>query len=206
MILVAARGQGEMKSVFLKIGALTLGVCLALALAACTEHSFPTASPQTNGHAAVAGPTNNPASLEAGTSTAVTANAVIVNKSERKLRLLRDGAVIATFPVGLGSNPQGDKIQEGDGRTPEGTYVLDGRNLQSHYHLSIHISYPNDADWAQAAARGVSPGGDIFIHGTPWLDYVAGVDWTNGCIAVSNADMDAIWAIVPDGTPITILP
>lgn len=206
MILVAARGQGEMKSLFLKIRVPTLGVCLALSLAACVQYSFPTASPQTNGHSAVEGPTNNPAPPEAGAGTAVTADAVIVDKSERKLRLLRDGAVIATFPVGLGSNPQGAKIQESDGRTPEGDYVLDGRNLQSHYHLSIHISYPNDADRVQAAARGVSPGDDIFIHGTPWLDNVAGYDWTNGCIAVSDADMDAIWAMVPDGTPITILP
>ena len=70
----------------------------------------------------------------------------------------------------------------------------------------MHISYPNAADWAQAVARGVSPGGDIFIHGTPWEDYVTGIDWTDGCIAVSNTDMDRIWAMVPDGTPITILP
>src|ERR1700741_536642 len=121
-----------MKLPFLKIRVLPLGLCLALSLAACTEHSFPTASPQ-----AGAGPTNNPAAPEAGPGRVVTADAVIVNKSERKLRLLRDGAVIATFPVGLGTNPQGTKIQEGDGRTPEGTYVLDGRNLQSHYHLSM---------------------------------------------------------------------
>ena len=154
----------------------------------------------------MAAPTNNSALTKASPATVVTADAVIVNKSERKLRLLRGGTVIATFPVGLGTNPQGTKLQEGDGRTPEGTYVLDARNPDSHYHLSIHISYPNDADWTQAAARGVSPGGDIFIHGTPGLDYVAGVDWTNGCIAVSDADMDAIWAMVPDGTPITILP
>jgi hypothetical protein len=147
-----------------------------------------------------------PAALEAGTRTVVTADAVIVKKSEREMRLLRGGAVIATIPVGLGSNPQGDKVQQGDGRTPEGDYVLDWRNPQSRFHRSIHISYPNAADRAQAAARGVSPGGGIFIHGTPWLDNVAGFDWTNGCIAVTNADMDVIWAMVPDGTPITIQP
>ena len=147
-----------------------------------------------------------PAASGAGTRTVVMADAVVVDKSERELRLLRGGAVIATFPVGLGSDPQGDKIRQGDGRTPEGDYVLDWRNPQSRFHLSIHISYPNDADRALAAARGVSPGGGIFIHGTPWLDNVAGFDWTNGCIAVTNADMDAIWAMVPDGAPITIQP
>jgi murein L,D-transpeptidase YafK len=146
------------------------------------------------------------AAPQAGTGTVVRADAVLVDKSERELRLLRDGAVIATFAVALGFNPQGDKNQQGDGRTPEGDYVLDWRNPQSRFHLSIHISYPNAADRAEAAARGASPGGDIFIHGTPGLASVAGWDWALGCIAVSNADMDAIWAMVPDGTPITIRP
>jgi murein L,D-transpeptidase YafK len=131
---------------------------------------------------------------------------VLVDKSERQLMLLRDGAAIATFPVALGFAPEGHKMQQGDGRTPEGRYVLDWRNPKSRFHLSIHISYPNAADTAQAAARGVSPGGDVFIHGTPWLAGVAGRDWTLGCIAVSNADMDAIWGSVPDGTPIVIRP
>jgi murein L,D-transpeptidase YafK len=192
-----------MKSLFLKIGVPALGVCLALSLAACAEYSFPTASPRTNTLSAAAGPADNPAPPEAGVAMA---DAVVVNKSERRLQLLRDGAVIASFPVGLGFNPQGTKLQEGDGRTPEGDYILDVRNPQSRFYLSIHISYPNDADRAQAAARGVPPGGDIFIHGTPWLDNVTGVDWTDGCIAVSDTDMDRIWAMVPDGTPITILP
>ena len=134
------------------------------------------------------------------------ADAVLVDKSDRELQLLREGAVIAAFPVALGFAPEGHKTQQGDGRTPEGRYVLDWRNPQSRFYLSIHISYPNASDTAQAAARGVSPGGDIFIHGTPWLAGVAGRDWTLGCIAVSNANMDAIWAAVPDGTPIVIRP
>jgi murein L,D-transpeptidase YafK len=134
------------------------------------------------------------------------ADAVLVDKSDRQLQLLRDGAVIAAFPVALGFAPDGHKTQQGDGRTPERRYVLDWRNPKSRFHLSIHISYPNAADKAQAAARGVSPGGDIFIHGTPWLATVAGWDWTLGCIAVSNADTDAIWASVADGTPIEIRP
>jgi len=134
------------------------------------------------------------------------ADYVFVDKSERRLNLLRDGAVIASFPVMLGFNPDGHKTQQGDGRTPEGDYVLDWRNPKSRFHLSLHVSYPNAADSEQAAVRGVSPGGDIFIHGTPAWFALAGGDWTLGCIAVSNAGMDVIWKAVPDGTPITIQP
>ena len=134
------------------------------------------------------------------------ADRVFVDKSERRLDLLRDGAVIASFPVMLGFNTEGHKTQQGDGRTPEGDYVLDWRNPKSRFHLSLHMSYPNAADRKQAAARGVSPGGDIFIHGTPAWYAMVGGDWTLGCIAVSNADIDIIWKAVPDGTPITIQP
>lgn len=134
------------------------------------------------------------------------ADQVFVDKSERRLDLLRDGAVIASFPVMLGFNPDGRKAQQGDGRTPEGDYVLDWRNPQSRFHLSLHVSYPNAEDKAQAAALGVSPGGDIFIHGTPALYAALGGNWTLGCIAVSNADMDVVWKAVSDGTPITIQP
>jgi murein L,D-transpeptidase YafK len=131
---------------------------------------------------------------------------VFVDKSERRLDLLRDGAVIASFPVMLGFNPDGHKTQQGDGRTPEGDYVLDWRNPKSRFHLSLHVSYPSAADREQAAARGVSPGGDIFIHGTPGWYAAIGGDWTLGCIAVSNAEIEVIWKAVPDGTPITIQP
>jgi murein L,D-transpeptidase YafK len=134
------------------------------------------------------------------------ADKVFVDKSERRLDLLRDGAVIASFPVALGFNPEGHKTQEGDGRTPEGSYVLDWRNPNSRFHLSLHVSYPDAGDRAQAEARGLSPGGDIFIHGTPGWYAAAGGDWTLGCIAVANAHMDAIWQAVPDGTPIEIVP
>ena len=147
-----------------------------------------------------------PGTLDAGEKTIGVADAVLVDKSERTLQLLRDGAVIATFPVALGFSPHGHKTEQGDGRTPEGSYRLDWHNPNSRFHLSIHVSYPNDADRAQAAARGVSPGGDIFIHGTPgWLTAI-GWDWTLGCIALSNADMDVVYASVADGTPITIRP
>lgn len=134
------------------------------------------------------------------------ADSVLVDKSERRLDLLRAGAVIASFPVMLGFNPDGHKTREGDGRTPEGDYVLDWRNPQSRFYLSLHVSYPNPADREQAAVRGVSPGGDIFIHGTPGWYATIGGDWTLGCIAVSNGDMDTIWKSVADGTPITIQP
>jgi murein L,D-transpeptidase YafK len=146
------------------------------------------------------------ATRDAASAAIGQADEVRVDKSDRQLQLLRNGVIIATFPVALGFAPEGYKTQEGDGRTPEGRYVLDWCNPKSRFYLSIHISYPNAADRAQAAARGVSPGSDIFIHGTPWPARVAGRDWTLGCIAVSNADMDVIWASVADGTPITIVP
>jgi murein L,D-transpeptidase YafK len=133
------------------------------------------------------------------------ADAVFLDKSERRLDLLRDGAVIASYDVALGFEPEGHKTEEGDGRTPEGEYLLDWRNPQSRFHLSLHISYPDATDRAQAEARGVSPGGDLFIHGTPLWARGRG-DWTLGCIAVSNDEIETIWAAVPDGTPITIDP
>ncbi len=95
---------------------------------------------------------------------------------------------------------------EGDGRTPEGRYVIDWRNARSRFHLSLHISYPDARDHQRAAALGVSPGGDIFIHGTPWWHWLLGRDWTAGCIAVSNDDIERIWSLVPDGTLIEIRP
>lgn len=151
-----------------------------------------------------------PASAEESAAVPTTdigkADKVFVDKSERRLDLLRDGAVVASFPVMLGFNAEGHKAQQGDGRTPEGDYLLDWRNPQSRFHLSLHVSYPNAADREQAASRGVSPGGDIFIHGTPRWYAMVGGDWTLGCIAVSNADMDVIWKAVPDGTPVTIQP
>ena len=134
------------------------------------------------------------------------ADAVFVDKSERRLDLLRDGAVIASFDIALGFAPEGHKTEQGDGKTPEGDYVLDWRNPESRFHLSLHISYPNEADRAQAASRGVPPGGDIFIHGTPaWAGAIES-DWTLGCIALTNDEIEAIWNAVPDGTPIMIAP
>jgi len=151
------------------------------------------------------------ASKPAPTSTHV--DRVLVRKGERKLELHKDGAVYRTYRIALGDSPRGHKMQEGDERTPEGDYILDWRNPRSSYHKSIHVSYPNSRDAAFARALGKSPGGMIMIHGRPnWLTSPAvakdydGRDWTDGCIAVTNPEMDEIWRLVKDGTPIRILP
>ena len=140
------------------------------------------------------------------------ADRVRVDKSERRLELLRKGKVIARYQIALGRSPDGAKEKQGDMRTPEGRYTIDWRNPKSLYHLSLHISYPDKADKARAAKLSIDPGGDIMIHGQP-NGYsqpasllLQTVDWTFGCMAVSNADMDDIWKAVPDGTPIEILP
>ncbi len=139
------------------------------------------------------------------------ADRIEVHKAARRLDLLRDGRVLASYRVALGFAPLGHKEREGDGRTPEGSYLIDWRNPQSSFHLSLHVSYPDAADRARAAAAGVSPGGDIMIHGQP--NGLRGLrsghpdkDWTVGCIAVTNREMREIWARVADGTPIRIHP
>ncbi len=133
------------------------------------------------------------------------ATRMVVHKSRRELLLLRGESVLRAYRVALGPNPSGPKAREGDGRTPEGRYVIDRRNPKSAYYLSLHISYPNEADRAQAAALAVAPGGDIMIHGVrPGVRHPE--DWTQGCIAVTNEEMDEIWNLVPDGTPIEIHP
>lgn len=137
------------------------------------------------------------------------ADEIRVNKARREMVLLRAGAPIARYDISLGAAPEGHKSREGDERTPEGTYQIDWRNPRSIGHLSLHISYPNAQDLAAAAAQNVSAGGDIMIHALPngW-GALGGLhrlwDWTNGCIAVTNDEMDFIWSHVPDGTKITI--
>lgn len=139
------------------------------------------------------------------------ADRVVVKKSQRKLQLLNRGQVIREYRVALGDNPSGHKMQEGDERTPVGDYILDWRNPRSQYYKSIHISYPNDRDKAIAQALGVSPGGMVMVHGMPNHIQSPTVraeysrrDWTNGCIAVQDNEMDEIWRLVRDGTPIRI--
>ena len=128
---------------------------------------------------------------------------IVVFKEERIMHLLHGDKVLKSVPIDLGWAPSGHKAQQGDGRTPEGRYTIDRRNPDSKYHLSIGISYPNEADVARARMSGKSPGGDIFIHGTPRDKRRAG-DWTWGCIAVSNREMEEIYAMVRDGTVIDI--
>jgi murein L,D-transpeptidase YafK len=136
---------------------------------------------------------------------------VLVVKSERKLVLLSQSQVIKTYKVALGGSPVGAKTRQGDHKTPEGLYVLDRRNEHSQFYRSIHISYPSTEDRARARKLGVSPGGDVMLHGLPnGYGWIGGAhrsrDWTDGCIAVTNDEMDEIWRIVPDGTPIEIRP
>lgn len=130
---------------------------------------------------------------------------IIVNKSARQLILMHHGEVLREYEMELGFAPEGDKQVEGDGRTPEGSYVIDRRNPNSEFYLSIGISYPNEEDIAEAEALGESPGGDIFIHGTP-NPFRRGDDWTAGCIAISNREMREVYSMVRLGTPIDIYP
>jgi lipoprotein-anchoring transpeptidase ErfK/SrfK len=136
----------------------------------------------------------------------VRAEHVIVGKTSRILYLMRDNVAFKTYRVALGFEPRGHKTRSGDGRTPEGVYWIDRRNPRSEFFLSLGISYPNAADVARARALGVSPGNNIMIHGEPSRGRrPPGPDWTAGCIAVSNAEMEEIWSIVPTGTQISIL-
>ena len=148
--------------------------------------------------------------LAAETSVAK-ADQVIVIKSQHTLTLLWQGKVLRTYKVALGGAPIGAKAQQGDHKTPEGHYILDRRNAKSRFYKSIHVSYPNEEDKQRAARIGASPGGDIMIHGLPngfgWLGKSHRArDWTDGCIAVTDLEMDEVWDLVPDGAPIEIRP
>jgi len=130
---------------------------------------------------------------------------VQVHKAERKMYLLHDDKVLKSYDIALGFQPAGHKQFEGDGKTPEGTYFLSHKNPESKYHLSVGISYPNEADVAFAEQAGRSPGGDIFIHGGP-DGKPNRRDWTAGCIAVSDRQIEVIYSMLRPGTPIHILP
>ena len=139
------------------------------------------------------------------------ADRIVVHKSQRKLLLMRGDTILRSYKVALGLNPTGQKEREGDFRTPEGRYTLIRRNPRSDFFLSLQVSYPNDSDIRQARKKGWQPGGAIMIHGLPNTlrhepEYYETRDWTDGCIAVSNADMVEIWLLTPDNTPIEILP
>jgi len=134
---------------------------------------------------------------------------IVVHKAARTMDLIAGGRVVAVYDhIALGPDPHGPKRYQGDGRTPEGTYVIDACNPASAYRLSLHISYPSPADSARAEAAGRDPGGAIFIHGQPNGREGKPLrgDWTDGCIALSNPRMIALWQATADGTPIDILP
>ena len=139
------------------------------------------------------------------------ADKVLIEKKERRLTLLSKGEVIKTYKIALGGNPVGPKERQDDNKTPEGTYIIDSRNGNSGFHLALRISYPNEQDIRRAKQLGVSPGGDIMIHGLKndfslVGAYHAEVDWTNGCIAVTNQEMEDIYKFVPNGTTVEIRP
>src|SRR5579859_2680400 len=141
----------------------------------------------------------------------VKADRIIVHKKEHTMELMHAGTVIKSYKIALVRNPVGPKQREGDFRTPEGVYVIDRRNAKSEYHRSLHISYPNANDRERARKLHVSAGGDVMIHGLPnGYGYLGAAhrrwDWTYGCIAVTDEEIDEIWRLVDNGTPIEILP
>ncbi len=145
------------------------------------------------------------------TAPAQKADAILILKKDHVLELLAGGKVIRTYKVALGQGGLAPKEREGDGRTPEGHYVIDARYAASVYHRALHISYPNAEDRKRAAKLGVSPGGAIMIHGLPngkgWVGAAHRLyDWTLGCIAVTDQEIEEIWDLVPVGTPIEIRP
>jgi tetratricopeptide (TPR) repeat protein len=136
---------------------------------------------------------------------------VLIEKKERRLTLILRGEVLKTYKIALGGNPIGPKERQGDNKTPEGTYVIDSKNKGSRYHRSLHISYPNEKDKKRAKELGVSPGGDIMIHGIKngfsWAgDSHTEVDWTKGCIAVTDEEIEEIEKLAPNGTIVEIRP
>jgi murein L,D-transpeptidase YafK len=201
---------------------ITAGLLLAGAGAGYAEGSDPLASQSV---ASVRSPASGLGGVASGSAASVSASSiapsasatvpiadeVVVRKSERRLYLMRHGEVLRSFRVALGLIPEGAKERAGDFRTPEGRYQLTRRNSHSDYFLSIQVSYPNAEDLRRARRDHVNAGGSIMVHGLPNYqrhppDYYAAADWTDGCIAMSNADMVELWLMVQDNTPIEILP
>jgi murein L,D-transpeptidase YafK len=148
---------------------------------------------------------------EAALRDDVTADSIVVEKSAHRMSLFKNGQLLRSYRVALGHGGPEAKSREGDARTPEGSYFIDGRNPRSCCHLALHISYPSAADVAAARARGITAGSDIEIHGLRnglgWLGRLhQAMDWTSGCIGVTDREMDEIWRVVPDRTPIVIKP
>jgi murein L,D-transpeptidase YafK len=152
-----------------------------------------------------------PAAGAEAEASPVRADYILVEKAEKRLTLFNDNIPLKSYAVALGRNPVGPKLKEGDQRTPEGRYRIDSRNAESKYHLALHISYPNEIDRQITSIAGVSPGNNIMIHGTgdeySWMgEFHSVLDWTDGCIAVTNEEIEELWELVPDGTVIDIVP
>jgi murein L,D-transpeptidase YafK len=146
-----------------------------------------------------------------GVRSTVLADSVVVEKGKHTLTLFQAGLAVRTYQVALGKQPTGDKLKQGDNRTPEGTFFIDFKNPQSKYHKALHISYPDAAHAARSSALGYAPGGDIMIHGLPPAYASIGEqhrqwDWTEGCIAVTDREIEEIFAAIPTGAPIHIKP
>lgn len=140
-----------------------------------------------------------------------TVDRILIEKEQRRLMLISKGEVLKTYKIALGGNPNGPKERQGDNKTPEGTYFIDSRNKDSRYHLALRISYPNERDRKRAKELGASPGGDIMIHGLKngfsWVgDFHTGIDWTKGCIAVTDEEIEEIGKLAPNGTVVEIRP
>ena len=154
----------------------------------------------------------NPVSQQgAAAAVPMQADSIVVEKGERKLTLFLRGTPLKTYAVALGPNPIGDKERQGDGRTPEGVFHIQAHNPNSRYHLALRISYPDVVHQMRADALGVPAGGDIMIHGLPTGFEQVGAahlerNWTEGCVAVTNAEIEEIWRVVRDGTPVEIKP
>ena len=143
--------------------------------------------------------------------TGTTIDRILVEKSAKRLSIFRDGNQVKRYRIALGRNPVGAKQEEGDMKTPEGIYKIDNRNAQSSFHLALHVSYPSDEDNGRAAARSVSAGSDIMIHGIQngrgWIGaFHRWKNWTAGCIALTDEEIEELWRVTPDGTTIEIRP
>lgn len=146
-----------------------------------------------------------------GIKSSITADSIVVEKAKRTLTLYLEGQRVRSYAIALGTQPVGDKVKIGDGRTPEGLYHIDFKNPQSKYHMALHISYPDATHLQRANALGVAAGGDIMIHGLPPQYASMGAahskyNWTEGCIAVTDSEIEEIFRAVPDGSPILIKP
>ena len=180
----------------------------ALALLLLSAITIPDDTTLRTRMAAGARPSPAPARLAAGS-----ADSIVVEKAARRLTLYVDGAAVRTYRVALGENPVGAKRARGDKKTPEGLYVIDRRNAHSKYYRSLRISYPNAIDRFLAAEQGLEAGGDVMLHGLPPEAKAMGVydthwqdNWTQGCVALTNEQIDELWHAVADGTRIRILP